>query len=30
MKFMCKNEFFDSSEMKNEIFKVQTRKSNFI
>ena len=29
-KFMFKNDFFQSSEMKNELFKIQTRKPNFI
>ena len=27
---MCKNEFFQSSGMKNELFKVQGRKANSI
>jgi hypothetical protein len=29
-KFMCKNELFQTLESKNEIFKVQERKTNFI
>ena len=27
MKFMCKNELFQNSETKNELFKVQGRKN---
>ena len=30
MKFMCKNKFFQSSGTKNELFKVQERKPNFM
>ena len=30
MKFMCKNELFQNLKMKNELFKVQRRKANFI
>ena len=27
---MCKNELFQSLEMKNELFKIQGRKTNFM
>ena len=27
---MCKNKLFQSSGMKNELFKIQERKTNFI
>jgi hypothetical protein len=30
MKFICKKEFFESSGTKNELFKVQERKPNFM
>ena len=30
MKFICKKEFFENSETKNKLFKVQGRKPNFM
>ena len=29
-KFICKKEFFENSETKNKLFKVQGRKPNFM